>query len=228
MEAKSAAASVSQQLGDQVMLVTRGARRIASILAVYALAPHAAWAQSQIQTQRMQQKQPVQQAPAVLTTARVQPRIDMPNPEEMLGLIRSTIIALNQANQTGNYTVLRDLAAPNFRNANDASRLGAIFQVLRDQGIDLTPLLQISPEVTVAPAFDVAGRLRLAGAFPTHPLRVNFDLSFEFVERHWKPYAISVYFSQVDQQVQAPGLSRPLQPTAKSPPVTNSQAILKR
>lgn len=226
--AKSAAALASQRHGDQGMRLVLGVRRIVAIAACSALSSHAAWAQSQIQTQSLQQKQPVQYAPAVLTQAKVQPRSDMPSPEAMLGLIRSTIIALNQANQTGNYTVLRDLAAPNFRNANDASRLGAIFQVLRDQGIDLTPLLQISPEVSDTPAFDVAGRLRLAGAFPTQPLRVNFDLSFEFVERRWKPYAISVYFLQADQQVQAPALSRPLQPTGKSNPVTKPQAVLQR
>ena len=35
----------------------------------------------------------------------------IPSPEELLALIRTTIIALNQANMTGNYTVLRDIGA---------------------------------------------------------------------------------------------------------------------
>jgi hypothetical protein len=40
----------------------------------------------------------------------------------VLILIRSTILALDQANKTGNYTVLRDLGAPGFQ-ANTAARL---------------------------------------------------------------------------------------------------------
>lgn len=119
----------------------------------------------------------------------------MPSPEDMLGLIRSTLIALNQANQTGNYTVLRDLAAPDFRNANDASRLGAIFQVLRTQSVDLTPLLRISPEVSKAPAIDQRGLLGLVGYFPTQPLRVNFDLAFELSGDVWRAYSLSVFLA---------------------------------
>ena len=148
--------------------------------------------------------------PAALAPA--QPAIAMPAPDEMLGLIRTTIIALNQANQTGNYTVLRDLAAPDFRNANDASRLGIIFQVLREQSIDLSPLLQISPEVSETPAISGQGLLRLAGFFPTQPLRVNFDMSFQLVEGHWRPYTISVYLARLEAQLQAPALT--VQPTS--------------
>ena len=42
-------------------------------------------------------------------------------------LVRTTLVALNNANLTGNYTVLRDLGAPGFRAANTAARLGALF-----------------------------------------------------------------------------------------------------
>lgn len=46
-------------------------------------------------------------------------------------LVRATLSALNDANRTGNYTVLRDLGAPGFRQANSAARLGEIFSDLR-------------------------------------------------------------------------------------------------
>ena len=119
----------------------------------------------------------------------------LPAAEDLLGLIRTTLIALNQANQTGNYTVLRDLAAPDFRNLNDASKLGAIFQVLREQAVDLTPLLLISPEVSRPPAINQNGLLSLVGFFPTQPLRVNFDLAFQNSGNAWRPYGISVYLA---------------------------------
>jgi hypothetical protein len=144
-----------------------------------------------------------------ITPANAQvPRVALPPPEHMLGLIRTTIVAVNQANQTGNYTVLRDLGAPDFRNANDASRLASIFQVLREQGIDFSPLLQIPPEVSEAPAIDALGLLHLVGFFPTEPLRVNFDLSFQAEKGRWRPYTISVYLARVEAQLQAPVLTR--------------------
>ncbi len=148
--------------------------------------------------------------PAKLAQVRpAQPQISMPPAEDLLGLIRATLIALNQANQTGNYTVLRDLGAGDFRNVNDASRLGAIFQVLREQAVDLTPLLRISPEVSRPPAITGEGLLTLVGFFPTQPLRVNFDLAFQLSGNIWRPYAISVFLAT------APELAPP--PTALAP-----------
>ena len=158
---------------------------------------------------------PASPAQLQLAAPQLAPQAPMPRPEDMLALIRTTIIALNQANQTGNYTVLRDLAAPDFRNANDASRLGAIFQVLREQAIDMTPLLQISPEVSETPAIDPNGLLRLAGFFPTQPLRVNFDMSFQYADNRWRPYTISVYLARLEAELHPPALSMPPQPKAK-------------
>jgi hypothetical protein len=180
------------------------------------------------QTLGVGQKLP-QSVPQTLQTGSITPenapvpRIAMPPPEQMLGLIRTTIVAVNQANQTGNYTVLRDLGAPDFRNANDASRLAAIFQVLREQAIDFTPLLQIPPEVTDAPAIDAQGLFHLAGFFPTEPLRVNFDLSFQAEKGRWRPYTISVYLARVEAQLQAPVLTRQAVTQQQTGPSTTSQ-----
>ena len=163
--------------------------------------------------QKLPQQLSQQQQTGSITPAEAPlPRVALPPPEHMLGLIRTTIIAVNQANQTGNYTVLRDLGSADFRNANDASRLAAIFQVLREQGIDFTPLLQIPPEVSETPSIDGQGQLHLVGFFPTEPLRVNFDMSFQTEKGRWRPYTISVYLARVEAQVQAPVLTRQAAP----------------
>jgi len=47
--------------------------------------------------------------------------------EQALYLIRSALMTLNDANRTGNYTVLRDLAAPGFQERNTAANL-ALFR----------------------------------------------------------------------------------------------------
>ena len=49
----------------------------------------------------------------------------------VLILVRSTLLALDQANKTGNYTVLRDLGAPGFQT-NTAARLAEIFAYQRN------------------------------------------------------------------------------------------------
>jgi hypothetical protein len=46
------------------------------------------------------------------------PKPTLPDPYKLNLLIRSTILAVNQANQTGNYTVLRALASPRFQKGN--------------------------------------------------------------------------------------------------------------
>ena len=66
-------------------------------------------------------------------------------------LIRSSLIALDQANKTGNYTVLRDLGAPNFQATNTAARLGDIFAALRRDKVDLSGVAALDPQLTLLP-----------------------------------------------------------------------------
>ncbi len=46
--------------------------------------------------------------------------------EQALYLIRSTLLTLNDADRTGNYTVFRELAAPDFQATNSPADLRAI------------------------------------------------------------------------------------------------------
>ena len=50
------------------------------------------------------------------------PALAVPPPEVLLVLIRTTLVALNQAVSTGNFTVLRDLGSPDFQAVNSSSR----------------------------------------------------------------------------------------------------------
>ena len=115
-------------------------------------------------------------------------------------LIRSTIIALNQANKTGNYSVLRDLGSPSFQSANSAARLAEIFSAQRHANLDLAPVLFFTPTLVRAPAIDADGMLRLTGFFPTQPQQVNFDLAFEFIQGEWRHFGVSVETQPVAAQ----------------------------
>jgi hypothetical protein len=150
------------------------------------------------QTGLAQQPQEYQQT-APLEQAGVQTAITtLPDSYRLNMMIRSSIIALNHANKTGNYTVLLDLAAPSFRASNDSSRLAQIFARLRQRKLDLSPILFFTPKLLQQPQIAPNGLFRLVGFFPTTPERVNFDLYFQMIGDEWKLFGIGVEMSPAD------------------------------
>lgn len=115
----------------------------------------------------------------------------VPSDDVLLTLIRATLIALNQANATGNYTVLRDLGAPGFKEANSADKLAQIFASMRQRGPDLSLILLVQPKLYRKPEITPRGMLRITGFFPTDSERVNFDLIYQAVQGRWRLFGIS-------------------------------------
>lgn len=126
-------------------------------------------------------------------------------------LIRSTVIAVNQANKTNNYAVLRGLGSPRFQEANSAEKLGEIFEALRSTKFDLSPVLFFTPKLLQAPSLD-GGMLRLTGFFDTAPQRVSFDMLFEDVKGEWLLFGLNI----ATQPSPALG-ARETSPTAPAP-----------
>jgi len=92
-------------------------------------------------------------------------------------LIKNALLAVNQGNLTGNYTVLRDLSSPAFREKNSAADLAAIFQGVRQQKFDLSPIVVMEPALS-EPRLTAEGQLALDGFFAFPQMRVNFQLLF--------------------------------------------------
>lgn len=111
--------------------------------------------------------------------------------QEALYLVRSSLLTLNDANKSGNYSVLRDLAAPRFQAANSSADLARIFTDLRERKFDLFGVLLIVPRFHAPPRIE-NGMLRLRGAFPTAPLEIDFDLLFEKESGAWRLFGIAV------------------------------------
>jgi hypothetical protein len=116
----------------------------------------------------------------------------VPDAYKLNMMIRTTLIALNQANRTGNYTVLRDLAAPAFQRTNNAARLAEIFAELRKRDLDLSPILFFQPKLRDEPALTDSGLLRLTGFFETKPEQISFDMLFQPVEENWRLFGLAV------------------------------------
>jgi hypothetical protein len=117
----------------------------------------------------------------------------MPDAEKIVVLIRTALLTLNDALQTGNFTVLRDVGAPGFREANSAARLSQIFSNLMSQGVDLSAAATIAPQLAEAPVIDPKTNiLRIKGWFPSQPLQVNFTLWFQPTAGRWRLFGISL------------------------------------
>lgn len=128
--------------------------------------------------------------------------------DQALYLIRSTLLTLNDANRSGNYTVLRDLAAPGFQGKNSAADLAQIFADLRRRHVDLFAVALMAPQLSSPPSLDGNRMLRLSGFFPTQPLRINFDLLFQNIDQSWRLFGISVQTQEVAPQAGIPPVSR--------------------
>ena len=122
-------------------------------------------------------------------------------------LIRSALIALQQANKTGNYSVLYSLSAPDFQKANSPEHLSQSFASLRATKFDLSGVLVLEPQFTVLPEIYSNGVMRMAGFFPSVPMQVYFEVQFAPVEGQWRIIAMGVNV----------GSAIPAAPTAPTP-----------
>ncbi|TJZ82036.1 hypothetical protein [Paracoccus hibiscisoli] len=113
-------------------------------------------------------------------------------PSYATALIRDVLAAVNHGNCTGNYTVLRDHAAPDFALANDPTRLAGLFTTLRTERLDLLQAMVVDPVILQGDLSPSGQELRLTGYVPLQPRHVSFDLVFGQEGRRWLLLGISV------------------------------------
>ncbi len=134
-------------------------------------------------------------------------------------MIRNVVIALNQANTTGNYTVLREMGTANFQMTNSSARLAEIFAALRSRKIDLTPVMVFNPKLTSAPALQDGQVLRLAGYFPTSPEQVQFDLAYQHSGDQWLLAGIAINVAPPSGEASSEPAGQLNQATAETGPI---------
>jgi hypothetical protein len=127
-----------------------------------------------------------------------QPTAEAPAPAAALDqmqlskLVWSTMIAVDQANQSGNYSVLRDIAAPGFQANNDAAKLAQIFANLRSSGVDLSNTLLLAPSFSAQPRMVQANMLQLQGFFGLRPTAINFELLYQWSGNKWRLFGVAI------------------------------------
>jgi hypothetical protein len=146
-----------------------------------------------------------QEAPKAAPKAAAQqpPGIQVPQPEVLLILIRSAMIALDHANRTGNYSVLREMGGPALQQHSSAQLSGA-FANLRANKVDLLVTAIATPQLTQQPKVSPEGLLQLVGFFPTQPRRIQFTIVYQPVEGQWKLAGLNVGLAQGEAAEKTP------------------------
>ena len=121
------------------------------------------------------------------------PAITNDNDRQMVdSLVRSTIVAFNQANLTGNFSVLRALGSLDFQRVNTEQELATQFNQFRALNLDIGTVTLYEPVFTTKPTIDQNGYMQLKWYFPTRPIRIEFDLIFSLLEGRWRIQQIYV------------------------------------
>lgn len=146
--------------------------------------------------------------------------VNMPAADVLVMMVRAALTALNQANFTENYSVLRGMTTPALQTRLSAEQLGRAFVDLRKQNLDLSPALVLAPEFTEMPKLTSAGALMLTGIFPSRPLRINFAIEYLPIDGFWMIEQLSVSASRAD----APLMAQSAAPQAPAPQAPAPQA----
>jgi hypothetical protein len=119
-------------------------------------------------------------------------------------LVWSTMIAVDQANQSGNYSVLRDISAPGFQANNDAAKLAQIFTNLRASGTDLSNTLLLAPTFRAQPRMVQPDMLQLQGSFGLRPTGINFELLYQWTAGKWRLFGVAIAPAQMASEPSLP------------------------
>ncbi|MDO9367827.1 MAG: hypothetical protein Q7T68_04590 [Sphingopyxis sp.] len=132
------------------------------------------------------------QAPSGAAAAPPVAAMPVPGDLELAKLIWSTMTAIDHANQSGNYSVLRDISSPAFQIANDPSRLGQIFASLRENRVDLSNSLLLAPVYNGAPQVGAGNILRVRGSFGLRPTAIAFDFEYQWHIGKWRLFGVAI------------------------------------
>ena len=116
----------------------------------------------------------------------------VPNAQLQEILIKTSLLTLNDANITGNYTVLHAKLAKPFRDQFSPEKLKQAFKSLADQKLDYGLIAARPPVASVQATIDSRGALLLRGYFDTRPSCLTYDLDFIPSEGEWKPIKLNV------------------------------------
>lgn len=120
----------------------------------------------------------------------------LPTKVEAVLLIRTALVRLNDANQTANYHILRDLSAPAFRDRFSIEDLQKLFSGFREKNINFALALKQDPLIRSAHYMKIQDLMRFKGQVAIGNVTGNFDMTFQFSGGDWKLYGLDLQFER--------------------------------
>jgi len=109
---------------------------------------------------------------------------------QALILIRTSLAAVEQANETNDYDVLFKLAAQGFQSANPPAKLAQLFAPLRPYNLNAAMVLE--PKFIEAPHLLPDQKLAMKGVFDVQGKQIIFSMIFAPETGHWRLFGIGV------------------------------------
>ena len=129
---------------------------------------------------------------SVVATAQTQTTTQRPMNQNLSNvLVKNVLLALNNANVTGNYSVLRELGTAEFQGRNSSVALHRVFAILRQRVPDMSIISIMLPKYPKPPLIQ-GNAVRMIGFFETRPRQINFNLGFKFVNKRWRLQSIGI------------------------------------
>lgn len=119
-----------------------------------------------------------------------------PDKTRAASMVKVTLVTLNNAVLTKNFSILRSQSSYGLRRKYSAAKMRRAFAPFIKKGVDLAPALNLRPNWSVEPKVDAHGELRLTGWFRTRPRIVRFDLRYRRERGRWRLSMIDVDTTQ--------------------------------
>ena len=119
-------------------------------------------------------------------------QVPVPDETTQARLVWSTMIAVDNANRTGNYSVLHSLASTELQTSVTPDGMADVLAELRERRVDVGRALLIAPEYAMPPSITPEGQLRLRGGFEFRPSPLRFDLLYVLEGGGWRLDGISI------------------------------------
>jgi hypothetical protein len=135
----------------------------------------------------------------MIATAFVAPAYaaEVPSDDEQDVMIRSTLATFNDANMTGNYSILIAKASKQFQDQMSAEKLAAGTEDFRKNHLFFENVVTDEYESSEKATIDQEGALNLAGVFKGGKMKVTYKLRFVQNANAWKLIGITVNATKI-------------------------------
>jgi hypothetical protein len=116
----------------------------------------------------------------------------VPSDRALEALVKASLLTFNDANVTGNYTVLHAKLSKPFRQQFPPDKLKETFKEFSKKNVDFDIIAAMPPSYDPKPVVDDEGKLLVKGSFPTEPSRLAFELDFIPSDGEWKLIRLNV------------------------------------